>query len=251
MRRFSLWLGLLALGLTSQAAEPLPPKPSQFVTDGAGILSAQTVSDLNARLAANERETSNQVLVATFPKIPEGYAMEDFTQRTAEAWGVGQKEKDNGAVLFVFPNDRKLRIEVGYGLEGALPDALAKRIISDDITPSFKAGDFNGGITRGVEAILQASRGEYTASVPAYQESSANGFEPVFLIIFILVLFFVVMGIGKKGGSTVYGPNRRSDWSVFSGGSGGGSRSSGGGSSGGGFSGGGGSFGGGGASGGW
>ena len=91
------------------------------------------------------------MLVATFPRIPDGYALEDFTpKRTAEAWGVGQSKEDNGVVLFVFPNDRVTRIEVGYGLEGALPDIITKRIIENELLPSFRAGDFNAGIKAAV-----------------------------------------------------------------------------------------------------
>src|SRR4029453_18435932 len=86
------------------AVDPLPPKPSQYVVDTAGILSPQLVAALNQRLEGFERQTSNQVLVATFPRVPDGYALEDFTQRTAEAWGVGQSKDDNGVVLFVFPH---------------------------------------------------------------------------------------------------------------------------------------------------
>ena len=113
----------------SHAADTLPPKPTQYVTDNAGILSAAARSELNAKLAAYERDTSNQILVATFPDVPDGYQMEDFTQRTFDSWGVGQKGKDNGVVLFVFPKSHKMRIEVGYGLEGAIPDATAKSIL--------------------------------------------------------------------------------------------------------------------------
>jgi hypothetical protein len=95
------------------------------------------------------------------PKLPEGAALEDFTIRTATAWRVGRKSLDNGAVLFVFVQDRKMRIEVGYGLEGAIPDVIAKRIISDEITPRFRNGDFDGGLSAGVNALMQAARGEY------------------------------------------------------------------------------------------
>ena len=161
------WLLIAAAGLVAAfAADPLPPKPAQFVSDRAGILSPSTVAALNARLDSFERETSNQVIVGTFSNVPDGYVLEDFTQRTAEAWGVGQRKEDNGVALFVFPNDRKTRIEVGYGLEGALPDVLAKRIIENEILPAFRKGDFDSGVLRGVNAILQASRGEVQGHRP-------------------------------------------------------------------------------------
>jgi uncharacterized protein len=235
--------------------EPIPPKPRQYVTDAAGVLSAQLVAALNQRLEAFERETSNQVIVATFPKIPDGYALEDFTQRTAEAWGVGQSKDDNGVVLFVFPNDRATRIEVGYGLEGAVPDAIAKRIIQNELLPAFRAGDFNVGISRGVNAILQATRGEYRGSGRTNADADAEDADGSSLVFFLFILVLIMVlaanrNVARRG--TFYGPRgRRTVWippigdGWTRGGGGGGSFG------GGGFSGGGGSFGGGGASGRW
>jgi len=249
------------------AADSLPPKPARYVTDGAGILSPQTSAALNARLEAFERETSNQVLVVTMPAVPADYVMEDFTQRTAESWGVGRKQTDNGVVLFVFPRDRKTRIEVGYGLEGVLPDVTGKRIIQNEIVPAFRAGDYDAGITRGVDAIQRAIRGEYQGTGRTVAEEEV--FDPsgiaLFMTIFFLVVFVIMVAKlrNELKNGTYYGPSGRRDvWSPpFGGGSWGSSsgRSSGGfggggfggGSSGGGFSGGGGGFGGGGASGSW
>ena len=105
-----------------------------------------------------ERETSHQMVVAVFPKVPDDYVMEDFTRRVAEEWGVGGKDRDNGMVLFVFPESRKLRVEVGCGLEGAVPDALVNRIINEEIIPSFRVGDLGGGIVKGVDALMAAAR---------------------------------------------------------------------------------------------
>jgi uncharacterized protein len=210
------------------------------------------VAALNAHLETFERETSNQVIVATFPKIPENFAFEDFTQRTAEAWGVGQGKDDNGVVLFVFPNDRRTRIEVGYGLEGALPDIVAKRIIENEMLPAFRAGDFNTGITRGVTAILQATRGEYRGSGRTNGEMAADtdGSWLMLLLFVLLVLFIVAANRNVMRRGTYYGPRgRRTVWTPPIGG--GWSRGGGGFGGGGGFSGGGGSFGGGGASGRW
>jgi uncharacterized protein len=252
------WLLPLAVLIVGRgllfSAEPLPPKPTRYVVDAAGILAPQLVATLNQRLEAFERETSNQVLVATFPRIPDGYALEDFTQRTAEAWGVGQSKDDNGVVLFVFPNERVTRIEVGYGLEGALPDALTKRIIENELLPSFRTGDFNTGISRGVNALLQATQGEYRGSgrTNADRGEEAEGSWLIFLL-FILVLFLIIAAnrnVVRRG--TYYGPRgRRTVWipPIGDGWTGGGGR--GGSFGGGGFSGGGGSFGGGGASGRW
>ncbi len=241
----------------------MPPKPPRYVEDQAGILSPAAEAALNAKLEQFERDTSSQVLVATFPEVPADYQMEDFTQRTAEAWGVGQKKTDNGAVLFLFPGSRKLRIEVGYGLEGAIPDVVAKRIIEREIVPAFRAGDFDGGVTRGVDAILAAARGEYSGSgrtVADAMPGQADGI-PIVVVIIFIVLLLVIIGNIVNGRGASYGPSGRRSVlfpDSFIGGSSFGGRSSRGssgggfgGGGGGGFSGGGGSFGGGGASGGW
>ena len=107
-----------------------------------------------------EDETSNQIVVVTFPSL-EGESLEDFSIRLAEAWKIGQKGKDNGVILLVFKNDRKVRIEVGYGLEGVLTDATSKLIIENEIAPRFKQGKFDEGIEAAVQAIIAATRGEY------------------------------------------------------------------------------------------
>ena len=166
---------------------------------------------LNLRLEAFERETSNQVIVATFPKVPEGYVLEDFTQRTAEAWGIGQGKDDNGVALFVFPNDRRTRIEVGYGLEGALPDAIAKRIIENEMLPAFRAGDFDSGVRRAVTAIMQASRGEYKGSGRTVADSEEDG-ELFWIIVFLFLLMLGLMILANRGAlrrGTYYGPRGR------------------------------------------
>lgn len=256
--RWLLFSGLFVCAAI--AADPLPPKPARYVTDGAGILSPQTSAALNTRLEAFERETSKQILVVTMPAVPPDYVMEDFTQRTAESWGVGQKQTDNGVVLFVFPQDRKTRIEVGYGLEGVLPDVTGKRIIQNEIVPAFRAGDYDAGITRGVDAIQRAIRGEYQGSgrtVAETEQLADDSGIPLIMVIFfvIVLLIFIAQYRNSLKNGTYYGPRGRRDvWSPpFGGGSWGssGGSSSGGGFGGGGFSGGGGSFGGGGASGGW
>jgi uncharacterized protein len=250
---FRRWLPPLAAAFISTviaaATDPPPPKPAQFVSDRAGILSPQTIAALNSRLETFERDTSNQVIVATFPNVPDGYVLEDFTQRTAEAWGIGQKKDDNGVALFVFPNDRRTRIEIGYGLEGALPDAIAKRIIESEMVPAFRAGDFDSGVSRGVNAILQAIRGEYkgTGRTRAEMEEGDQGSWIIFLLFILIIMITIAANRNALRRGVYYGPRgRRTVWSPPIGGGGGFSRGGGGG-----FSGGGGSFGGGGASGSW
>jgi uncharacterized protein len=164
----------------------------------------------------------------------------------ARSWKVGQKLKNNGSVLFVFVQDHKMFLQVGYGLEGVLPDALCKRIIDEQIAPRFKAGDFNGGLTAGVQSIIAAVKGEYKGTGTTVAESrgqqSQSG-SPILPIIFIafIVVVILISKLSRFG-------SRRGGWIITSGGGGG---WSGGGGGGGGFSGGGGSFGGGGAGGSW
>ena len=250
----------LALGLiASSDAAPLPTAPTDYVLDEAGVLDSSQRTLLTHELRQFERETSNQLVVAVIPKVPDDYVMEDFTQRTAEAWGAGRKERDNGMVLFVFPESRQLRVEVGYGLEGAVPDALANGIINNEIVPSLRAGDMGGGIMRGADALMAAARGEYEGSGKTVAEENALQGDPaaslVFWIILIVILIIVIQRSHGRGG-TVYTPRGRRDVffpGSFGGGFGGGGSGGGfgGGFGGGGFSGGGGGFGGGGASGRW
>ena len=245
-------LGLLFLTRSASAESALPPAPKNYVNDLAGVMKPVTVAQLEKNLADYERQTSVQIVVAVFPKLPEGEALEDYTVRTAQAWGVGQKTKtgkNNGAVLFVFVADRKMRIEVGYGLEGAIPDAIAKRITSDQIKPHFQRGDYNSGISAGVSALMQAARGEYQGTGRTVNDLRSKRV-PWPLI--IIVGFFILMGLSsfrRRGRGTSFNRNGRSGggfWPVFIGGGDSGGGWSGGG--GGGFSGGGGDFGGGGAS---
>jgi uncharacterized protein len=252
-------IGLLLVCGTAFAADPLPPKPAHYVLDQAQLLDGATRTALERKLDDFERKTSDQVLVAIFPSVPGDYAMEDFTQRTAEAWGVGQKAHDNGAVFFVFRADRKLRIEVGYGLEGAIPDATVKTILDQEVTPAFRAGDFNGGVTRGVDAILQAAQGEYkgTGRTNADRDGDDAEWGGLLPLSIIFLVAFLLWRAHGAGGTTYGRRGRRSHTPWYLGGFGGGGFGGSGGSSGGGFgggggfSGGGGGFGGGGASGGW
>jgi uncharacterized protein len=249
-----VWSLLAATAL----AAPLPPKPARFFNDYAGMVSSGTADQLNRTLEDFERETSSQILVAIFPKLPADAALEDFTLRTAEAWKPGLKEKDNGAVLFIFRDDRKMRIEVGYGLEGPIPDLIAKRIIDNEISPRFRAGDFDGGVTAGVNALLKAARGEYRGTGTTVKERGTRRTRGI-PVIFILLMFLLIVASSFRRRGTIYGRRRGSYWGglgALGGGWGGGWSSGGGGGgwssgAGGGFSSGGGGFGGGGASGSW
>jgi uncharacterized protein len=243
---------LLARACAGFCAEVIPPAPAHYFNDYAGVVSAATARRLETTLENFERETSSQIVVAVFPKMQSDSSIEDYTVRVAQAWRVGQKAKNNGAVLFVFIQDRKMYLQVGYGLEGALPDAICKRIIEDEIKPGFKAGNYDAGLSAGVAAILAATKGEYrgTGRTTADGRSgglSARGERPTFppvLIVFVLfgaVAFLSLISRTLRGGYYY----TSGGWGSSSGG-----WSSGGGG-GGGFSGGGGSFGGGGAGGSW
>ena len=238
---------LIAWAGTARATEVMPPAPAAYCNDYAHVLSAGTVARLDAKLEQFEQATSTQIVVAIFPTMQTDSSIEDYTVRVAQSWQVGQKGKDNGAVLFVFVAEHKMYIEVGYGLEGALPDITAKQIVSDVIAPHLRQGDFDGGIAAGVDAILAATQGEYkgTGSTVGqrHQQTSDTLSSGVFLIILILFIGFRIFA----GGSRVYGSG-----GYYRGGGGfGGWSGGGGGGGGGGFSGGGGSFGGGGAGGSW
>src|SRR5438046_7587669 len=152
------------IALHARAAETIPPKPPGYFNDYAGVVSKDAASRFNEQLAQFERETSNQVVVAVFPKMQSEDDVAAYTQRVAQAWGVGQKEKRNGVVLFVFIQDRKMFIQVGYGLEGALPDITAFDITEYHIKPLFRNGNYQGGLATAIDLICKAIRGEYKGS---------------------------------------------------------------------------------------
>lgn len=268
MRRAAIiGLALLFVASPARAAEVMPPAPARYFNDYAGVVSENTANRLNRVLSEFERTNSSQVVVAVFPKMQSNSSIEDYVRRMAVEWKIGQKQggKNNGVLLAVFTQDRRLRIEVGYGLEGALPDALARRIIDNEITPHFKRGDYNAGLIAGVNGILAATKGEYRAAAGGIRGNAPRGllerlvfnkFFPWHLLIGFFVLFSLLPAIfGRRRRGTMFDRRGRrryhsdSGWGWF-GGSGGG-WSGGGGGGGGGFSGGGGDFGGGGASGSW
>jgi uncharacterized protein len=243
-------LALSALfAISAHAAELIPPKPAGYFNDYAGVVSKEAASRFNEQLAQFERESSDQVVVAVFPKMQSDSDIADYTQRVAQAWGVGQKERRNGVVLFVFIQDRKMFIQVGYGLEGALPDATAFDITERQIKPLFRTGNYEAGLATGIDLICKAVRGEYKGSGKTVTErQGVSGVVSSLLpfIVFIIVLMLLSRLFRKLGG---YGYSSRGGGPVFI--PSGGGWSSGGGSGGGGgfsgFGGGGGSFGGGGA----
>jgi uncharacterized protein len=233
------------LATKSQAAEVIPSKPARYFNDYAQVVSKEAAQRFNEQLAQFERETSDQVVVAIFPKMQSDSDIADYTQRVAQAWGVGQKERRNGVVLFVFVQDRKMFIQVGYGLEGALPDITAFDITEYRIKPHFRTGDYEGGIAVGIDSILKAIRGEYKGSGKTVAERHrGSGASSIWSFIIFLIVLIVISRILRRLGG--WGYSSRGGGPVFFP-VGGGGRSSGGGGGFSGFSGGGGSFGGGGA----
>ncbi len=250
------WFLALVFSVLARAAEVIPPPPANHFNDYASLVRSDTATRLNAELAQFERDTSNQIVVAIYPRMQSGSSVEDYAVRVAQQWRVGQKERKNGAVLFVFQQSRDVYIATGYGLEGALPDALCKQIIENEIVPRFRASDFDGGLTAGVRAIMAAARGEYRGSGSLAADRRAPAEENNWLGVVVLIVMFVLFGFGSRRRRVVYGRRgRRTLWTGhgpwggggLGGGWGGGSSGGGGGT----FSGGGGSFGGGGAGGKW
>jgi uncharacterized protein len=236
-----------SLAIESPAAEVIPPKPDRYFNDYAGVVSKEAAYRFNEQLAQFERETSDQVVVAVFPKMQSDSDVADYTQRVAQAWGVGQKERRNGVVLFVFIQDRKMFIQVGYGLEGALPDITAFDITEYHIKPLFRNGDYQAGLATGIDLICKAIRGEYKGSGKTVAEQHHGSGAPslLFFIIFVVVLIIISRVMRRLGG---YGYSSGRGGPIFLPTGGGGGWSSGGGGGGfSGFSGGGGGFGGGGA----
>jgi uncharacterized protein len=256
---------LLGLSLVAAAAPKFPALTGRIV-DEANLLSAEDRRALEGELQALEEKSSDQLVIYTARSL-QGYEIEDFGYQLGRTWQIGQKGKDNGVVLIVAPNERKVRIEVGRGLEPQLTDLMSKLIIENAILPAFRRGDFAAGIKAGVRDIRDVLLGDAEA-VKARARSAAKreggtGLSPalIFLIFFIVMALVLIQAearqtahpqrVDGRNRQRVGGRNRRDPGPIIIPGSWGGGSGSWGGSGGGGFSGGGGSFGGGGASGSW
>jgi uncharacterized protein len=236
MRRFILYsLIFLLLPLNAVALEV--PKLNGYVNDLAGVISPETELKIEHFLRGFESSDSTQLVVLTIDSL-EGEALEEYSLKVVESWKIGQKEKDNGALLLIARQEREMRIEVGYGLEGKLTDLLAGRIIDNEIKPRFQAGDFDGGVIAGVASMAEAVRGEYQGTGRVGQKKKRNPLGSLALLLFLGPGLMLLGGGGRRGRY-----RRGGFWIGGLGGFGG--------SGGGGFGGGGGGFGGGGASGGW
>ncbi len=270
MSRWMLIVFALLASLGSAAHAQTFPALTGRVVDQANLLDPAQEAALTAKLQALQEQTNRQVVVATLGSL-EGYDIADYGYQLGRKWALGQdgkgeSEKDNGTILIVAPKERKMRIEVGYGLEPVLTDGFSSSVIRNDITPRFKAGDFSGGINAGVDKIITQLRlppeeaAKVAAEMSKSQRQSGGEMNISTILFWLFIFFFLILPVLRS----MFGGGRRhrgrdsgigpviiwggSDW----GGGGGGSSWGGGGfGGGGGFSGGGGSFGGGGASGGW
>jgi len=183
-----LWLLACCLVIGTAAALAAVPKPSGYVTDDAGLLTPQQISSLDQSLADYEQRTSNQLIVLTVKSL-DGQDIESYSIAVAEAWKPGQKGRDNGAILVVAPNEHKVRIEVGYGLEGVLTDAQSAEIIRNILAPHFRAGDYYGGIVAAIAAMEAVIGGEFTAE--RQTRAPVTSFLPM-----LLLLLFVAGLVG-------------------------------------------------------
>lgn len=233
--------GILLLIANTLSAQPKIPELKQYANDFTNTISSSQISQLSQELKKFDDATSNQIILLIIPTL-DGYPLEMYANEIAEKNKIGTKENDNGILFLVVKNDRKMRIEVGYGLEGALPDALASSIIRNEVAPYFKRDDYTSGVFAGLSAIISATKGEYTNNRKQRDTDEDGGFPWGFLV-FIIV--FLVFGRNRGGLGALLLLSALGGGGRSSGGFGGG------GFSGGGFSGGGGGFGGGGASGGW
>lgn len=178
-------------------AQTLPDAPSGYVTDAANVLSAETKAALEARLTALDASTTEQIAVVTVPSL-EGDYIEHYAAQLFEKWGIGEAKKDTGVLLLLALEERELRIEVGYGLEGALPDSVADRIIRETLVPRLREGDYDGAISAGVESVIAAIQGEYVAAPGNGAEFSFDPEALIFFLIFGLQWFAAMLGRTKS-----------------------------------------------------
>ena len=244
--RISLTTVLLFFSILAYSQPDIPEHGGFWVHDEAKVLSAQAKYRLESILQSERDSTSNQIAILIIPSL-EGGSLEEYSLRVAEKWKLGKADKDNGALLLISIQDRQVRIEVGYGLEGTLTDAMSSRIIRNEIAPHFRNGDYEAGVEAGLTGIIKAISGEYVNDDPLPQKRDAKKF-PLGTIIIIIVII-ILASRGRRGGGGHWSSGR--GWIGPIGGVGGSGWGSGGGFGGGGSFGGGGCFGGGGSSGSW
>ena len=189
--------GLLVVSALVFAQRPVPELWGVRVHDEARVLSQAVVQQLEEQLKQHEDTTSNQIAILIIPSL-NGEVLEEYALRVAENWKLGQKEKDNGVLLLIAIEDRAVRIEVGYGLEGVLPDAVCNRIIRNEILPNFRRNDYDAGVTAAIGAIIQAIGGEYVSSEDDLNEFGTTWKERALIGVFVFTILGVITFIGLK-----------------------------------------------------
>lgn len=249
---------ILLLFVSSLFSQTFPEKPQRLVNDYTNTLTTEEINQLEQKLVAFNDSTTTQIAVVLIKSL-EGFEVADYAVRLAEKWGIGGAKNNNGVLVLASLGDRKITIQTGYGVEGALPDAISRRIIENEITPNFKNGSYYQGLNEGTDAIISYTKGEYKSD-PKKKEGKSTG-KGMFFIIMIIILIIILSKKGGGGGSQIIGSRGGASpfwWMLLGaglgnrGGGGGGFGGFSGGGGGGGFGGfGGGGFGGGGASGSW
>jgi uncharacterized protein len=205
-------LGVLVMSAVSLAAQELP-KPTGRITDLANVIDAATEAELDRRLDQLEQQTSSEIAIVTVPSL-DRVPIEDYAVRLFKAWGIGQATTDNGVLVLVAPNEREMKIEVGYGLEGVLPDGLAGEIIREQFIPRFREDDYNGGIRDGVTRVIDVVEKQQVLSAEelAKFNGAASEDAPIWIVIPFMGLFvaigFLMVGVGlrtKTGFPLVFG----------------------------------------------
>ena len=210
LRRVPQWwprllLLLALLASLGTAAQSLPPRPNppRLVNDLAGLMQPAETDALERKLVAYNDSTSSQIAVVTVPTL-DGNDIADYSQKLYEAWGIGRKGKNNGILILVAQQEHQARIQTGYGLEGAVPDALAKRIISNTLVPAFRQNQYYAGLDRGTDQLIALAKGEYQADPadarPQGRSSDGGSGIPFWVIIGVLVLLFIMLRNRGGGG---------------------------------------------------
>lgn len=203
MKKYLFFSFFLLLHLAQVSAQDIPakPNPPRLVNDFANQLKAGEIASLEQKLVAYNDSTSSQIVIVVVPTTGD-YPIADYAIKLGREWGVGQKDKDNGIVILWASTDRKIFISTGYGMEGAIPDAIAKRIISQVITPQFKNGMFYQGLDQGVDMIFKYATGEYKAE-PGDINNDGGSFPPVlvFVIVFVIILIIMFRNRNNRGGN--------------------------------------------------
>lgn len=240
-KHFTIFVALAALIITQAFGQTIPerPNPPKLVNDFAGVMQSGEVAALEQKLVAFNDSNSTQIAIVTIKSI-EGYDISDYAFKLGEKWGVGQKGKDNGILIVVAPNDRKVFIATGYGAEEYVTDAMARRIVEQKFKPSFKNNNYYQGLEAGTNDIIDLLTGKFKAEPQESKGKHKGSLLKIIIIVFVIIFLIRIFGGGNRGGGRTF----RSSGPIFWGGMGGFGRSFGGGSSGGGFGGGGGGFGG-------